>query len=92
MGKYTEDAKELLKLVGGIPGLLSIQPQFMGSFALAMLVAIAVPFLLTTIVGKRKGVGLSAIATDAGTNDLPAFTFQAGQIAKAGETIIATRV
>lgn len=40
--------------VGGIPGILSIQPQYMISFALCMVVAVAVPFLLTTIVGKKK--------------------------------------
>lgn len=42
--------------VGGIPGILSIQPQYMGTFALSMLVAITVPFLLTTLVGKRRGI------------------------------------
>lgn len=42
--------------VGGIPGILSIQPQYMPTFALSMLVAITVPFLLTTIVGKRRGI------------------------------------
>ena len=40
--------------VGGIPGILSIQTRYMGIFALAMLVAIAVPFCLTVVVGKRK--------------------------------------
>ncbi len=40
--------------VGGIPGILSIQTRYMGIFALAMLVAIAVPFVLTIIVGKKK--------------------------------------
>lgn len=40
--------------VGGIPGILSIQPQYMGTFAIAMAVAIVVPFVLTVIVGKRK--------------------------------------
>lgn len=40
--------------VGGIPGILSIQPQYMLSFALCMAVAVAVPFLLTAIVGKKK--------------------------------------
>ena len=40
--------------VGGLPGILSIQHQFWGTFALAMLVAIAVPILLTMIVYKRK--------------------------------------
>ena len=40
--------------VGGIPGILSIQPQYMISFAIAMAVAIVVPFVLTSIVGKKK--------------------------------------
>ena len=42
--------------VGGIPGILSMQAQSMPTFALAMLVAIVVPFILTVIVGKRKGI------------------------------------
>ena len=42
--------------VGGIPGILSMQATSMPTFALAMLVAIVVPFILTVIVGKRKGV------------------------------------
>ena len=42
--------------VGGIPGILSIQPAYMLSFALCMAIAIAVPFVLTVIVGKKKGV------------------------------------
>ncbi len=40
--------------VGGIPGILSIQTRYMGIFALAMLIAIAVPFVLTVIVGKKR--------------------------------------
>ena len=42
--------------VGGVPGILSIQPQYMPSFALSMVAAIVVPFILTVIVGKKKGV------------------------------------
>ena len=42
--------------VGGIPGILSIQPTYMLSFALCMLIAIAVPFVLTVAIGKKKGV------------------------------------
>ena len=42
--------------VGGIPGILSIQPAYMLSFALCMAIAIVVPFVLTVIVGKKKGV------------------------------------
>ncbi|NBH71933.1 PTS trehalose transporter subunit IIBC [Clostridiaceae bacterium] len=40
--------------VGGVPGILSIQPQFMVSFALCMAIAFAIPFLMTTIVGKKR--------------------------------------
>ena len=40
--------------VGGLPGILSIKPQFYLTFLLAMAVAIVVPFVLTLIVGKRK--------------------------------------
>jgi len=40
--------------VGGLPGILSIQPQHMLKFAFAMLIAIVVPFVLTVIVGKKK--------------------------------------
>ncbi|KAE9535342.1 PTS trehalose transporter subunit IIBC [Ursidibacter arcticus] len=40
--------------VGGLPGILSIQHQFWGVFAIAMLIAIAVPVLLTMAVYKRK--------------------------------------
>ena len=42
--------------VGGLPGILSMQPQSMGTFAIAMLIAIAVPFVLTVITGKRKNI------------------------------------
>ena len=42
--------------VGGLPGILSIQPQSMLSFALCMLIAVVVPFVLTVIVGKKKHV------------------------------------
>ncbi len=69
--------------VGGIPGILSIQPQFMGSFALAMLVAIAGPFLLTTIVGKRKGIDKAVVATDAGTEAMEIEAEEAKEAAKA---------
>lgn len=40
--------------VGGIPSILSIKPNFMFMFFIAMLVALCVPFVLTTIVGKKK--------------------------------------
>lgn len=40
--------------VGGIPGILSIQPKYMLLFAICMLIAIAVPFVLTVVVGTKK--------------------------------------
>lgn len=40
--------------VGGLPGILSIKPEFMGSFALCMAIAVAVPMVLTMVAGKKK--------------------------------------
>lgn len=40
--------------VGGLPGILSIKPQHMLTFALAMIAAIVVPFTLTIVFSKRK--------------------------------------
>ncbi|PHU39078.1 PTS trehalose transporter subunit IIBC [Pseudobutyrivibrio ruminis] len=40
--------------VGGIPGILSIQTRYMLIFAICMLVAIIVPFVLTVVVGKKR--------------------------------------
>lgn len=40
--------------VGGLPGILSIKPEFYLYFLIAMGVAIAVPFILTLIIGKKK--------------------------------------
>ena len=42
--------------VGGLPGILSIQPASMLSFALCMVIAIVIPFVLTVVMGKKKGV------------------------------------
>ncbi len=42
--------------VGGLPGILSIQPASMAKFALCMLITIVVPFVLTVTVGKKKGI------------------------------------
>lgn len=44
--------------VGGIPGILSIKPASMISFAAGMAAAIVIPFILTVIVGKKKGIGI----------------------------------
>ena len=48
--------------VGGIPGILSIQPKSIVWFAICMVIAIVVPFILTFILGKRKGVDKQAAA------------------------------
>ena len=40
--------------VGGLPGIISIKPEYWVYFLLAMAVAIVVPFALTMIVGKKK--------------------------------------
>ncbi len=54
--------------VGGLPGILSIKPQFWLNFLIAMLVAVAAPFVLTILVGSRKlsaaDRGLSAAAVE----------------------------
>ena len=48
--------------VGGLPGILAMQPQSMLPYALCMAVAVAVPFVLTFIVGKKQGVDKAAAA------------------------------
>lgn len=40
--------------VGGLPGILSIQPQHMVTFALAMAVAVVIPFILTMVFAKAN--------------------------------------
>ncbi|MGN0268373.1 MAG: PTS system trehalose-specific EIIBC component [Lachnospiraceae bacterium] len=51
--------------VGGLPGILSIRPDCMIHFAVCAIIAVAVPFVLTVLVGKRK---LSSVQK----NDTPA--------------------
>ncbi len=53
--------------VGGIPGILSIQPKYMASFAICMAIALAVPFLLTTVVGGKR---LKADRIDEASGDM----------------------
>ena len=40
--------------IGGLPGILSIQPNSIPMFAVAMVVAIVVPFILTVVVGRKN--------------------------------------
>ncbi|MBQ9389466.1 MAG: PTS system trehalose-specific EIIBC component [Synergistaceae bacterium] len=46
--------------VGGLPGILSIKPGSIAWFAICMAVAVAVPFALTYMMGKRKGIDKEA--------------------------------
>lgn len=46
--------------VGGLQGILSIVPQYMGKFAIAMAIAFFVPLFLVLIVGKKKGIDKEA--------------------------------
>ena len=47
----------------GLPGILSIQPQYWAIYSLAMLVAIVVPVVLTLLVYKRQQVSKLAQAS-----------------------------
>ncbi|MDN0068769.1 PTS system trehalose-specific EIIBC component [Collinsella ihumii] len=65
--------------VGGLPGILSIMFNYWGIFALCMLIAIVVPFVLTLIVGKRqlsaadRGIAkIEAAAAESATDAEPA--------------------
>ncbi|RKQ39265.1 PTS trehalose transporter subunit IIBC [Enterobacter sp. R1(2018)] len=40
--------------VGGLPGILSIQPRYWEVYAMAMLIAVVIPIMLTTAVYKRR--------------------------------------
>ncbi|MCL7133691.1 PTS trehalose transporter subunit IIBC, partial [Escherichia coli] len=40
--------------VGGLPGILSIQPTYWQVFAMAMVIAIVIPVILTTFIYQRK--------------------------------------
>ena len=42
--------------VGGLPGILSMQPTSWAMFAVCMVIAVVVPFVLTVVVGKKKGI------------------------------------
>ena len=51
--------------VGGIPGILSIQPQYMLTFAVSMVLAVVISFGLTVVVGKKKGLGKGTAQSEA---------------------------
>lgn len=66
--------------VGGLPGILSIRPESMLSFAVCMMIAVAVPFVLTVAAGRRK--------LAAGENTRETKAHEAFDRAGAGETAI----
>ena len=59
--------------VGGLPGILSIKPQFWAFYAIAMLIAVGVPFILTTVLGKARGIDkeAAALAAEAAAAEIP---------------------
>ncbi|OUP08446.1 PTS system trehalose-specific EIIBC component [Collinsella sp. An2] len=72
--------------VGGIPGILSIMFNYWGIFAVCMLIAIVIPFVLTLFVGGRQlsaeDRGLVALEA-AGSTSAAASTAQASAPAAA---------
>ncbi len=67
--------------VGGLPGILSIRPSSMLSFAICMVIAVAVPFVLTVIVGKKK---MASAEKNEASVELAEITAGAGTSADAG--------
>ena len=56
--------------VGGLPGILSIKPQYYLIFLLAMAAAIVIPFILTFIVGKIRLSDADKYGNTADSNDI----------------------
>jgi len=48
--------------VGGLPGILSIKPQYWGVYSICMLIAIVVPVALTIAVFKKKQFSVNKVA------------------------------
>ena len=78
--------------VGGLPGILSIKPEYYLIFLLAMAVAVVVPFTLTFIVGRirlsqedRFGKAAAPADTSAAA---PADTSASASTASAAETAV----
>lgn len=73
--------------VGGLPGILSMQSQSMLPYLLCMAVAVAIPFVLTVIVGKTKGIDKEA--ENAGKEQAAAATAKEALAAENVDTILA---
>ncbi len=67
--------------VGGLPGILSIQPDSMAGFAVCMVIAAAIPFVLTMAAGKKR---LPKGADDKTAQQLAQAAAGAGQSTAAG--------
>lgn len=80
--------------VGGLPGILSIKPEYYLIFLLAMAVAVVVPFTLTFIVGRIRlsqedRFGKEAAPAAASTDtSAPADTSASASTASAAETAV----
>lgn len=71
--------------VGGLPGILSIKPGFWLKFAIAMAIAIVVPFILTVILGQKKLAPEDLYGKDIYKEDNPEKLID-GETAAAGES------
>ena len=58
--------------VGGLPGILSIYPEFWFNFFIAMIAAIVIPFVLTFIIGSKKLSNNNNKPNESNTNELKA--------------------
>ena len=58
--------------VGGLPGILSIYPEFWFNFFMAMVAAIVIPFVLTFIIGSRKLSNNNDKSAETNSNELKA--------------------
>ncbi len=74
--------------VGGLPGILSIVPQYIGQFAIAMAIAFFVPLILVLIVGRRKGIDKEA--EKAGIEEAEEAAIEAKEAAAPAEEIADT--
>lgn len=81
--------------VGGLPGILSMQPQSIPMYAVCMAIAVVVPFALCFIVGRRKGIdkgmGVEDITLDS-SDTAAAATISAGMSGSAVGAAVAAAV
>lgn len=75
--------------VGGLPGILSIKFEYWIAFALCMAVAVAVPFALTLIAGKKKLTQAELVGRDAAAA-APASAADAATVAAAASDAAAS--